>query len=397
MEALYGDPVALRLLDGLTTMGRLVVFDRRGIGLSDPPPDWRAPESSRWADDVEAVVASSQVDQPTFVTSGRSWKAAVLYVDRHPNDVGAIVMFEPFDVRTDRKLIRAQIAGEIDSVRLFCPSRAEEPGFREWFTRAGREGASPQSAERAYGEENDDEIRQIEQAASRIAVPTLLLRRPAHALSPDRLSDPILALVPNAVRVDLPGEDHLIFGGEVDALLAEVTLFVTGGARLPAPERELAAIMFSDLVASTERATALGDAHWKRLLDRHDEVARSCIGRRGGTIIKIDGDGILATFPSATNAIRAAQDLRTALLRERLELRAAIHVGEIEHRGHDVSGIAVVIAHRVMEHAKSGEVLVSEAVPPVATGSGLQFQESGRRQLKGVPGTWCLYTVHQED
>ncbi len=306
-------------------------------------------------------------------------------------------MFEPFAVRTNQDFVRDQIAGELDSLALFCPSRVEEPGFRDWWKRAGRVGASPSVAARAYGNEDDDEIREIEQAASRIAVPTLVLRRPAHALSPDASSDPIMALIPGAVRVELPGEDLLIYGCEVDALLAEVSNFVTGEYRVPAPDRELAAILFSDLVASTERAAALGDAHWKRLLDHHDEVARSCIGRRGGSLIKIDGDGTLATFSSATNAVRAAQELRAALLQHELQLRAGIHVGEVDRRGDDVSGIAVVIAARVMAHAQPGELLVSEAVPPVVAGSGIQFSERGEQQLKGVPGTWCLYAITPDD
>jgi class 3 adenylate cyclase len=397
MEALFEDPVGERLLDGLAGIGRLVVFDRRGIGLSDPPVDWQAPVSSRWSDDVEAVIEAARLSRPTLVCSARSWKAAVVYCDRHPRDVAAIAMFEPFPVRTDQDFVRAQIAGELDSLALFCPSRVDEPGFREWWRRAGRVGASPTVAARAYGEEDDGEIREIEQAALRITVPTLVLRRPAHALSPDPSSDPIMSLVPGALRVDLPGEDLVIYGGEADALLAEVSNFVTGEYRLPAPERVLAAVFFSDLVASTERATALGDAHWKRLLDHHDEVARSCIGRRGGAIIKIDGDGILALFPSATNAVRAAQELRAALLQHELQLRVGIHVGEVDRRGDDVSGIAVVVAARVMAQARQGEVLVSEAVPPVVAGSDIEFQERGEQQLKGVPGAWSLYAIPTGD
>src|SRR5262249_44038629 len=163
----------------------------------------------------------------------------------------------------------AQLQGEADSVALWCPSRADEPGFRDWFNRAGQFGASPRLAERAYPLLSDDDVREIEEAASRIRVPVLVLRRPAHPLCPPRTSDPITALVPGAVRVELPGEDLSTFGGEVDALLAEVFRFVTGEHRMSAPERILAAVLYSDLVASTDRAAALGDARWKRVLDRH--------------------------------------------------------------------------------------------------------------------------------
>ncbi len=394
MEALFEDPVGVRLLEGLAGLGRLVVFDRRGIGLSDPPADWDAPESKRWGDDLGSVAAAAQVVRPVLVSSRASWTPAVVYCDRHPHDVAAMVTFEPnAPLRTQPEVVRRQLAGDIDSIALFCPSRADEPGFREWFTRAGRVGASPALAARAYPVSSDHEVREIEQAASGITVPTLVLRRPASVFSPDRSSDPILALVPGAVRVDLPGEDGLVIGGEVDALLAEVTRFVTGEHRLPAPECALAAVLFSDVVASTERVSALGGERWKRLLDRHDQVARTCVGHRGGTVIKTTGDGIVATLPSAISAVRAAQELRAALGDEGLDVRVGLHVGDVDHRGDDISGLAVNIAARIMHVAAPGEILVSSTVRLAAAAAPVQFQIRGQHPLKGVAGDWELFAV----
>lgn len=392
MEASFEDPVGVRLLDGLAGLGRLVVFDRRGIGLSDPPSDWDTPESLRSCEDLESVVAAAKMIQPVLVCNRNAWPGAVVYCDRHPGEVAALVMFEP-TVRLNLDLVRAQITGEVDSVALWCPSRAEEPGFRDWFTRAGRSGASPSLAARAYPEPGGDEVRAIDQAASRVTVPTLVLRRPASAFSPERANDPIMALLSQAVRVDLPGADGVLFGGEADAFLAEMTRFVTGEYLSRAPECALSAVLFSDVVASTERASALGGERWKRLLDRHDQVARGCVGRRAGKVIKTTGDGVLATLPSAIGAVRAAQELRIALGEEGLEVRIGIHVGDVDLRGDDVSGLAVNVAARIMHLAEPGEILTSDSVRLALTGTPHRFESRGGHPLKGIAGQWELFRV----
>jgi class 3 adenylate cyclase len=203
----------------------------------------------------------------------------------------------------------------------------------------------------------------------------------------------VIALVPTATRVDLPGEDLSIYGGEVDALLAEIAGFVTGEHRPPEPERVVVAVLYSDLFASTERATALGDARWRQLLDRHDSIARTCVGRRGGTVIKTTGDGILALLPSATTALRAAEDLRAALRHEDLEVRIAIHVGDVDRRHDDISGLGVVIAARILELAGPGEILASSVAVGAATGAPVQFEACGVHGLKGVPGSWAIFSM----
>ena len=202
----------------------------------------------------------------------------------------------------------------------------------------------------------------------------------------------MLALVPGAVRVDLPGQDLFAWGGEVDALLAELTRFVTGEHRSLAPERALAAVLYSDLVASTHRATSLGDARWKRVLDRHDEIARACVGRRGGTVIKTTGDGVLAVLPSATNALRCAQELRAAIREYDLEVRVGVHVGDIDRRGDDISGVNVVIGARILNLAGPGEILVSHTAL-AATGESVQVELRGEHRLKGIPGMWTIFSV----
>ena len=393
MEALFDDSGALRWIGGLADLGRLVLFDRCGIGLSDPPFDSDHPTFARWSRDIEAVVAAAEVRQPVLVSVLLGASVTFLYSARHPDEIGSLVLVNPSPIRYDRSLVSAQLEGELDSAALWCPSRADEPGFREWFNRAGQRGASPGLAARAYPEPDDDAVREIEQAAARIRVPTLVLRSSAHRLSPPPESDPVLALVPGAVRVDLPGKDVVPFGDEVDTLLAEITRFVTGEPRLPAPECVLTAVLCSDLVASTERMTALGDTRWKGVLNRHDEIARSCIARRGGTVIKTMGDGVLAILPSATNAVRAAHELRDALEQEQLEVRVGIHVGDVHRRREDISGVGVVIAARIQGLAAAGEILASGTAVAAMTGESLAFEPRGEHQLKGVPGTWPTFAA----
>jgi class 3 adenylate cyclase len=392
MEALFEDPVALRFLDGLADLGRLVIFDRSGIGLSDPPADSEVVTFARWCDDLEAVLDAAQVARPVLVGSQLAVPVEVMYCDRHPDDVTAAVLVNPSPIRFDRDIVHAQLHGDADSVALWYPDRADEPGFREWFNRAGQFGASPRLAERAYPPMSDDEGREIEQAATRVRVPTLVLRRPAHPLCPPRASDPIMALIPGAVRVDIPGKDLGALGSEVDALLAEVFRFVIGEHRLPSPDRVVAAIMFTDLASSTHRATQVGDARWKRVLDRHDQIARSCIGRRGGVVIKHMGDGLLATLPSASTAVRAAQELRAALRDEGLNVRIGVHVGDVDRRGDDISGVNVHIAARLLDHASGGEIVLSSTAL-ASTGDAIPVEARGECTLKGVPGTWALYAI----
>jgi class 3 adenylate cyclase len=398
MWALPDDPVARRWLDGLAECGRLVMFDRRGIGLSDPLAGSDVTTFGSWCDDLDAVVTAANVARPVLVSNGLAGPVTLVYCDRHPDNVTGLVMLEPAPpMAIDLTAIRRQITGEVDSISFLCPSRADEPGFREWFNRAGQLGASPGSAERSYPRATQQDIREIEEAASRLRVPTLVLRRPSNKLSPPPESDPITALVPGAVRVDLPGEDLVSFGAEVDPLLAEVFRFITGRHRTPPPERTLVALLFSDVVASTDRSVAIGDARWKQLIDVHDAIAHSCIGRRGGTVIKTMGDGLLAVLPSTGNALRAGQELRAALREHQLEVRIGIHVADVDQRGDDVSGVGVAIAARILNLAAAGEMLASGAAAFAAAGGPFKFESRGEHHLKGLPGVWPVFAALSDE
>lgn len=230
-----------------------------------------------------------------------------------------------------------------------------------------------------------------------VRVPTLVLTRPRSNVRPSLAVEHVAAAIDGAQLVELPGDDDLAIGADVDALLAEITRFLTGTARVPPPSRTLCAILFTDLVSSTERAAELGDERWKAVLNRHDDVARTTVARCAGRVVKNTGDGVLATLPSATAALRSADQIRAALAGEGLDVRIGIHVGELEQRGDDVAGLGVHVAARVMSAAAPGEVLVSATVPAVVVGTGVEFEPRGTHRLKGVPGEWELFAARMPD
>jgi class 3 adenylate cyclase len=397
MEMLPEDPMANRLLEGLAGLGRLVVFDRRGIALSDPVTDWESPMREQWADDLAAVIEEASCDAPT-VFSWMPQPVARMCSVRCPGLIGRLVLFNPGSPFTDadaewvsefRELAGRILSGTAEDFDRGFPNRWHDPGFREWFNAAGQAGASPRQAERLTEKTFSDPPFDNAQ----VTTPTLVITRvPADFFVPEEFFGRAAQQIPDARHIALPPGDAYAIGAGVDDIIAEISRFLTGDARLPAPERRLCAILFTDLVGSTRRAEAAGDAAWKRLLDRHDAVNRTAVTRRGGEIIKTTGDGVLALLPSATAAIEAAQTIRAQLRDDDLEVRIGIHLGEIDRRGEDVSGLAVNIAARIMSSAEPDQILTSAVV--AQTTDAAPFTSIGTRTLKGLDGTWELFTVN---
>jgi class 3 adenylate cyclase len=394
MDFLARDRIGARLVDGLAAMGRLVLFDRRGIGLSDPITDWSRPLVEQWAEDLALVIAGVCTNKPVVVSLGDYWGPARLFAGRHREKLAALVLYEPTGPigGVDLSASVAEASGrEGDWMARVCPSRANDRTFREWFDEAGRSGASPGVANRIYERPPDATVRQLHAAHEQIAVPTLVLRRPQNLVATRPAIDPVAAEIPHGRQIDLPGTDYHWLGEDIDSVLAEVSRFIVGEALLPAPRRELCAVLFTDLVGSTEHATTVGDLRWTTTLDRLDAATSRQVARHGGAVIKTTGDGVLATFPSADRALRAADAIRADLALEGLGVRMGVHVGDIERRSNDVAGIGVHIAARIMAHAGPDETLVSASVPIAAAGTEHRFQLVGDRVLKGVAGTWPLY------
>ena len=401
MDSLPQDPIAHRLLEGLAGLGRLVVFDRRGIALSDPVTDWETPLWVQWAEDLAAVVTASGCERPTVFSWHNAPVARACSV-RYPDLIGRLVLFNASTPPTDadaewiakwvESTTRLMNGEPLRDGEEMTPGRAADPEFKAWSDAAGRAGASPSQARRLFEKQSSDPPFDN----SLIATPTLVITRsPADSIVPAEFFRRGAHRFPNAQHIELGDGDASVFGDGVDDVLVAISEHLTGEARLPRAQRHLAAILFTDLVDSTRRAASEGDADWKRLLDRHDAVNRAEVARCGGEVIKTTGDGVLALFPSATAAVEAAARIRDRLADEHLDVRVGIHAGDIDRRGDDVSGLAVNVAARVMSAAEPGQILVTLAV--VLLGGGRTANSIGERTLKGVDGTWELFAIDTQD
>ena len=391
MDFLERDRIGARLVEGLASIGRVVRFDRRGIGLSDPIHDWSVALVEQWADDLATIVATVCDEPPVVVSLGDYWGPARLFAARHPAALTSLVLYEPTGPAQSVELTPSVEDGFGDDwIGRVCPSRAGDVEFRDWFDTAGRTGASPSVATRLYHRPPEPAVQELAVAQTAIAVPTLVLRRPDNLLGSPAEPDPVVTSIPGAVRATLPGFDYHWLGEDVDSLLAAITQFATGKSRLPAPERALCAVLFTDIVGSTEHAAVLGDRRWRMVLDHHDRVISEEVTRNGGTVIKSTGDGVLATLPSGDRALRAATTIHERLSRDDLQVRMGVHVGDVERRGTDVAGMSVHVAARVMALAGPGEVLVTASVPIAVAGTKHRFELVGEHDLRGVPGSWTI-------
>jgi class 3 adenylate cyclase len=273
---------------------------------------------------------------------------------------------------------------------VLAPSLAADPDFREWYAKLERLSASPGQVEELSRLAGEVDVRDV---LPSIQVPTLVMHREEDPLIDVRHSRYLADHIPGAKLVALPGADNLVVAGDADAVLDEISEFFTGRRPVREADRVLATVMFTDIVDSTRRASELGDAAWRRLLERHDELVRRELGRWQGREVKTTGDGFLATFDGPARAIRCGKAITEAVDVLGVEVRAGLHTGECEVRGDDVAGMAVHIGARVGSLAAPGEVLVSSTVKDLVVGSGIDFQDRGEHELKGVPGAWRLFAA----
>jgi class 3 adenylate cyclase len=399
LESFEEEPGFARLLDGLRALGRLIVFDRRGVGLSDPIQDWERPMVDQWTDDLAAVVNASGARDVVLV-AWDGFGVGSRYAALQPERVSALVLYEPFVVADDnweswsaRRIQHgsANVRGEHDILAEVAPSRLDDREFRDWFTRAGRMGASPSTAPRIWESVMRADPRNA--LLEQLVAPTLVLHRRDNRFATDDVLTLARERIPRVAVVELEGRDHFPFVGDVDALVAEISAFVVGERRLPPPQRFLAAVLFTDLVGSTERAATLGDEDWKSVLDRHDAAVRTIVGRCGGSVVKTTGDGVLALLPSAGAGLRAAAAIHRDLEAVGLDARIGVHAGDVDRRGEDISGLAVNVAGRVMAKGGAGEIVVTASVVVAVAGQAVAFEPLGTHLLKGVPGAWQLFRV----
>jgi class 3 adenylate cyclase len=286
-----------------------------------------------------------------------------------------------------------QLWGTEAMAAMYVPSRAGDERFGRWWAKLLRTGASPRAAAQAL-------LHTVLEVDLRpllplIQVPTLVLHRRDFHVPPVEHARFLVEQIPGAKLVEMPGADMSVIWDSPELVLDLIEEFLTGARRIPEPKRLLATVLFTDVVASTEQASRLGDRRWRELLEVHDEVARRLVEEFGGQLIKTTGDGILATFDGPGRAIRCAAALRDELGGIGLQIRVGLHTGEVEQREGDVGGIAVHLAARVMATAGSGEILVSRTVRDLVVGTNITMEDHGSQVLKGIEGTWQLFAVTQ--
>jgi class 3 adenylate cyclase len=403
VELVWEEPAIARFLRRLASFSRLIVFDKRGQGLSDRLG--RPPTLEESMDDLGAVMDAAGSERAAIFAISEGGPMSALFAATYPDRVSSLVLYGTFarmlkapdfpqgvsEERFDRwaELVREEWGGAV-AVDLWAPSDLGNPEFGRWWGRLLRQGTSPSGAIELMDLYRQIDIRAMLPA---IAVPTLVLHRRDDRLVPARQSEYLADRIPGARYVELAGIDHLPTVGDQEALLDEVEEFLVGSRGARGAERALATILFTDIVGSTETAARLGDRRWRDLLERHDATVRRELAVHRGHEVKTMGDGFLATFDGPARAIRCATAIKGELSRSGVEIRSGIHSGEIETIGGDVGGMAVNIGARVGALAAPGEVLVSSTVRELVVGSGIEFEERGSHQLKGAPDEWRLFAV----
>jgi len=409
----WGDPHLARFIKRLETLGQVVRFNRRGVGLSDPIDPRDVPSWESFAEDATAVLDANGVERACVIASISDGPAALTLAALHPDRVEALVLISvfaralwdedytfglPADIITfsinEGTRVAPRQSDEPDFLlSVMAPSVIDDKAFREWWQIAGNRGASPATAIALMTQMMTADVRSL---LPLITVPTLVLNRVDNPNWPVQFGEYLAEHIPGALFVGLPGVDVLCWVGDQDSLLDEVEEFLTGHRSGRAADRVLLTVLFTDIVGSTQLAAELGDQRWRELLDRHDHVLRGQIERFGGRLVKSTGDGALATFTSPTQALACARAAQAALASDGLQLRAGLHTGEVELRGDDVGGVAVHIASRISAIATPGDVLVSRTVADVILGSSVELEPTGEHDLKGVPGTWQVYRVRSD-
>jgi class 3 adenylate cyclase/pimeloyl-ACP methyl ester carboxylesterase len=408
LDLLWEEPTLVRVRDRLSRFSRNIWMDFRGFGNSERDLD--APDSM--ADEVmdgqiNAVLNAVGSGRVAIVACGAAGPGAIRYAAAHCERVRALILVNAFAsyVRDDdcpwglppavvQQFVdsSSQLFGSGATADLFAPSRAADERFRAWVGRAERVGTSPGNyAERVRAILGGD----ARDVLNMVTAPTLIIHRRDDRAIRVEAGRYLSARLPAAKYVELPGDDDWFFVGDVDAIFDEVEEFLTGARTAPEGDVVTASVLFTDIVASTAQSARLGHRKWTALIDEHAAKVRATLSQYRGREIKTIGDGFLATFDATTRACRAAVEIVDHARHLGLDVRAGIHVGEVEIRADDVIGLPVSIAKRICDLAGPGEVFISRAASELTIGSGLTFESRGDHTMKGVPGTWPLLAAHE--
>ena len=404
LELLWGNPAAAEFLERLASFSRLIVFDRVGTGVSDRGALGYAFED--WMENISAVLAAVGSRRAALFGCHVGGRMALLFAATHPEQTAAVITFGahptteraddyPWGVTPDAReeLLRAIRKGELEPdpfLAEIAPVDARDPVTRRWWAAFFHSSASPVERADLIAAMGPVDIRGLLGA---VRVPTLVLHRTGDRVAQIGASRYMAERLPQATFRELPGDAHLPFFGDQEAVVALAQEFLTGNLPAAEPDRVVLTVMFTDIVDSTARATELGDRRWRRLLEEHDAVVRANLARFRGREIETTGDGFLTTFEGPARAIRAAVAIRSEVAELGLRLRVGLHTGECELVDDHVRGIAVHIAARVLALAEPDEVLCSRTVKDLVAGSGFCFTDRGTHRLKGVPDEWRTYSA----
>jgi class 3 adenylate cyclase/pimeloyl-ACP methyl ester carboxylesterase len=405
IEVQWDQPDLAAFLERLGTFSRVISFDQRGSGVSDPVSLRELTSLDLWMDDINVVMDEVGSDSAVLYGIGGGGTMSMLFAATRPQRVSGLVLVNSFarlargedypwgrapEQETEVHDVMRTGWGRGVFLDLVAPSRVGDEEFRRWWARYQRIGASPGTVLSMRKMLGAIDVRDV---LSSIRAPTLVLHRAETTWNRIEHGRYLAEHIPDARLVEVPGVDHLWFIGDSETFLRETEQFVAGIVGPPESDRQLATVLFTDIVGSTELAAESGDRRWKELLEQQRVIVRRELERFHGREVDTAGDGFFATFDGPTRAVRCARVLRESVRPLGIELRAGLHTGEVEVLEEGLAGVAVHIGQRVQATAAPGEVLVSSTVKDLTAGSGLAFEDRGLHALKGVPDEWRLYAV----
>jgi pimeloyl-ACP methyl ester carboxylesterase len=402
VELNWEEPAHAHVLERLASFSRLILFDKRGTGMSDPVPLDGLPTLEERMDDVRAVLDAVECQQAALFGFSEGGLMSILFAATYPERITALALYgtfakrikspdypwapSPQDRARELEDLERNWAERMDLDQL-APSEGD--AFKDRLATYFRRSASPGTAVALMRMNTEIDVRDV---LPSIQAPTLVLHRTDDRDVKIEEGRYIADRIPGAKFVELAGDAHTLWGGDTDAVVDEIEQFLTGTRRGPEPDRVLATVLFTDIVGSTEQAGRIGDRRWGELLERHHAIVRRHLERFAGHEIDTAGDGFFASFDGPARAIRAACAIRESVQPLGIEIRAGLHTGECERMPEKIGGIAVHTGARVAGAASPGEVLVSSTVRDLVAGSGISFDDRGEHELKGV-GAWRLYSV----
>jgi pimeloyl-ACP methyl ester carboxylesterase len=406
VDLIWDDPRCARFLHQLGSFCRVISFDKRGTGLSDPVDAGHPPHVDTRVDDLRAVMDAAASRRAAVLGFSEGGGTAVMFAAAHPDRVSSLVLYGAFPraswaedypwgetrEETRRRWVKPLTSGELPRPEELFPDGVQDPATRRWLRRYLSNSASPAMAMALLRMNGRLDVRSILPA---VRVPTLVLHRTHDVAVPVDHARYLAEHIPGATLVEYPGADHWPwFGNDVsDDMLRRIERHVTGSVSAPAPDRVLATVLFVDIVGSTRRLAEVGDRDWQASWSTFRDIATSAVERGHGELVKWTGDGMLATFAAPGRAVRCASAVVEDVERLGLQVRCGVHTGEIQRTSDDIAGITVHTAARISDTAQAGEVLVSQTVVDIVGGSGLQFCDRGEHTLVGISRPWRLHAL----